>query len=264
MKIPQEILEILSHFTVKNNVLLLPPRQLDRKVYQQVNKCLENLGGKWNRKVKGHIFDHDITESFENLLLTGETENIKKKFQFFPTPRTLAEKLCDWAELERDSVVLEPSAGKGDLADVIFGYCQNITCIELNTEMGKFLAAKPYSSDVGTDFLNVTKTDYWDRIVMNPPFTRQQDIDHVLHAYNLLKDGGVLVSVMSVSWTFRENKKSVDFRDWFHGTITSYKQPCIMDVAAGTFKESGTMMPAKVIKVKKPLISPPRERRLFV
>ena len=263
MKIKPEILEILSNCTIEKNILYLPPGQLDRKIYQQVNQCLENLGGQWNRKTKGHVFDHDFEESFENLLWTGETEDMKKTFQFFPTPRSLAEKLCDWAELGSDSIVLEPSAGKGDLADVIYEHSRNITCLELNTEMERFLAAKPYSCEVGTDFLTVTKNDYWNRIVMNPPFSRQQDIDHVLHAYDILKAGGVLVSVMSVSWEFRNNKKSVDFREWLRGRITSSFQPSIMDVAAGTFKESGTMMPAKVIQVKKPSRLPARERTLF-
>lgn len=52
--------------------------------------------------------------------MTGETTDLKKQYQFFPTPRKIAEMMCDMAELDNNSVVLEPSCGKGDLADVIW------------------------------------------------------------------------------------------------------------------------------------------------
>ena len=58
-----------------------------------------NLGGKWNRKAKGHVFDYDPEDALSNLLLTGETEDLKKTFQFFPTPRVIAEELCDISEI---------------------------------------------------------------------------------------------------------------------------------------------------------------------
>ena len=53
MKISDEILGILSRCTVDGNTLYLPDEQLDRKTYTAVNKCLVNIGGKWNRKAKG-------------------------------------------------------------------------------------------------------------------------------------------------------------------------------------------------------------------
>ena len=34
-------------------------QQLDRNDYVKVNKALEALGGKWNRKAKAHLFDED-------------------------------------------------------------------------------------------------------------------------------------------------------------------------------------------------------------
>ena len=39
-------------------------------------------------------------------------------------------------------------------------------------------------------------THKYDVIFMNPPFENDQDIDHVRHAFKLLKDGGRLVSVV--------------------------------------------------------------------
>lgn len=78
MKIPDEILAILSKCEVEGNILFLPQEQLDRKTYLAVNKCLSNIGGKWNRKAKGHVFDHDPSDDLDSMLLTGETVDMKK------------------------------------------------------------------------------------------------------------------------------------------------------------------------------------------
>ena len=47
---------------------------------------------------------------------------------------------------------------------------------------------------------------------MNPPFDRERDIDHVLHALKFLKDDGRLKAVMSAGTEFRETRKAVAFR----------------------------------------------------
>ena len=103
MKIEKEILNILERCTMeigKKNIVYLPPEQLDRKTYLAVNKCLEAIGGKWSRKEKGHIFEDYPVNIFENLLLTGEVEDIKKEFQFFETPKELARQMIEMAELK--------------------------------------------------------------------------------------------------------------------------------------------------------------------
>lgn len=249
MKIKENILDILAECEIRENTLYLPQMTLDRKTYEAVNKVLVNIGGKWNRKAKGHVFDYDPTEAFESLLLTGETEDMKKTFQFFPTPRPVAEIMCDMADLKQWGNVLEPSAGKGDLADVIYERNKNLVCIELNNEMKRYLDEKPYTSLVGESFLEYKAGQIreFDRIVMNPPFSKQQDIDHIYHAYDLLKPGGILVSVVSPSPFFRTNQKSATFRNWLDCLGAE-----IVDVDAGAFKESGTLIATKIIKVVRP------------
>jgi len=249
LKIPESILNILADCRVDGTTLFLPEGQLDRKTYEAVNKCLTAIGGKWNRKAKGHVFDYEPAEALENLIFTGETEDMKKTFQFFPTPRPVAEMVCDMAEIDSTCTVLEPSCGKGDLADVIHERGpKSLIGIDINREMGRYLKDKPYATLVGDDFLKYIPGQVrpFDRIIMNPPFSKQQDIDHILHAYNLLNSGGVLVSVMSPSPFFRTNKKSVAFREWLDSCNGE-----IVDVPEGSFKESGTMIATKIIKVVK-------------
>lgn len=251
MKIAENVLDILSKCAVSGNTLFLPDEQLDRKIYEAVNKCLVHIGGKWNRKEKGHVFDYEPSEALENLIFTGETEDMKKTFQFFPTPRSVAEKMCDMAELDIHSYVLEPSIGKGDLADVIYSRgVESIFGIELNCDMKKYLTEKPYTSITGVNFLEFAEGENirheWTHVIMNPPFSKQQDIDHILAAYNLLNAGGILVSVVSPSPFFRTNKKSVEFREWLEKVNAE-----IVDIPEGAFKGSGTMIRTHIIKIKK-------------
>jgi predicted RNA methylase len=256
MKITNDVLAVLSECSTDGNVLYLPSIQLERKLYEAVNKCLTNIGGKWNRSKKGHVFDYAPADALDNLLLTGETEDLKKKFQFFPTPRNIAELMCELAELTADSRVLEPSCGKGDLADVIYEQgVAALTGIELNPDMDKYLSEKPYRTILNLDFLEFVEIfseakNHWSNelthIIMNPPFARQQDIDHIRAAFDVLNSGGILVSVVSMSPFFRTNKKSADFRDWL-----AENNADIIDVPAGAFKASGTNIPTKIIKIVK-------------
>lgn len=250
MKISDEVLDILGECRTEGNVLYLPGQQLDRATYLAVNKVLTTIGGKWNRKAKGHVFaDGDPAELLDNLILTGETVDLKKQYQFFPTPRPVAELMCDMADLDGSCRVLEPSCGKGDLADVVYEHgVEKLLGIELNPDMARYLDSKPYPTMTGVDFLSVVPTgETWNRIVMNPPFTRQQDIDHILAAYAILEPGGILVSVVSESPFFRSNKKSVDFRAFLDD---HYAEVILLE--EGAFKASGTMVRTRIIKIEKP------------
>lgn len=246
MKINTKTLDILGKCKVEENILYLPDEKLDRNEYTAVNKVLENLGGKWNKKVKGHVFDHCPADDIDSAILTGEITDKKKEYQFFPTPAELAEHLCDLAEIDGTTSVLEPSCGKGNIADAVWRRNPaKLLGIELNTDMGRYLAEKPYETRVGVDFMQYTG-ETWDRIVMNPPFTRQQDIDHVLKAHENLAPGGILVAIVSESPFFRTNKKSEDFREFLseHGAA-------IEELPEGAFKESGTMVKTRIIKIHK-------------
>ncbi len=247
MKVQENIRDILAECRVEGNILYLPDRQLDRKDYEAVNKVLTALGGKWNRKEKGHIFDYSPDEALEEVVLAGEYTDMKKEFQFFETPESLAVKLCDMAEIKSDSCVLEPSVGKGRIADEIYKRKpKGLLCIEKNESFKEVLKSKDYCVKYG-DFLELPNEMFvQDRIVMNPPFSKQQDIDHVYKAFDVLLPGGILVAVMSKSPFFRTNKKSEEFRDFLD--INGAE---IIELPEGTFKESGTMVNACVIKIKK-------------
>lgn len=244
MRIDNQILNILDNCTVNGCVVFLPPTQLDRKTYEAVNKCLENIGGKWNRKSKGHVFSEDPAELLDNLILTGETVNLKKQFQYFPTPKELACKMVEMADIKPGDVLLEPSAGQGAIVDE-FPKRNPYVLIELNPSNHKVLLNKGYSAAL-CDFLTHVPPEKYDKIIMNPPFTKQQDVDHILHAFEILSPSGTLVSVVSESPFFRENKKSVAFREFLEQNAAE-----VIINNDNAFKESGTMVKTRIIKITK-------------
>jgi hypothetical protein len=148
---------------------------------------------------------------------TLEREIIGQKFEgYFPTPKELADRVAKEAGIKPNMRVLEPSAGKGSLADAALPYLDgdksNITTIEPVSPLQNILKVKGYNVSDDRDFME-HKGEY-DRILMNPPFENMQDVDHVKHAYSLLAKGGKLVAITSESPFFSSNKKATEFRDW--------------------------------------------------
>ncbi len=204
MKIDDFTANVLANSAVEENRLYLPKMQLERKQYLAVNKVLAGIGGKWNRKAKAHIFEDCPEEVIEQILFTGEYTNQKKEFQFFETPEELAKEMIEMAEIKENETVLEPSAGRGQIAK----HLAKCDCIELNEANRKYLIENGFNV-VAEDFL--TSGRRYDVIVANPPFTKQQDIDHVLHMIKCANRR--VVSIMSAAVMFRDNKKTVAFRD---------------------------------------------------
>lgn len=244
MKIAEDVLTVLNNSRLENNVLYLPPTQLERKLYVSTNKVLELLGGKWNKKIKGHTFDSDVDELLNDAINFGEITDHKKEYQFFPTPKEIVSLMIGFAEIKNSDTILEPSAGDGAIANELISITPNIHIVELNPKMFDLL--KDFPVRLNEDFLTAKLEPVYDKVVMNPPFSKQQDVDHILKAFSLLKPGGILVSVVSESPFFRQNKKSIEFREWL-----DINNAEIFELESGAFKSSGTMVKSRIIKTVK-------------
>jgi len=167
---------------------------------------------------------------------------------YFPTPASTAKALVDAAEIEPGMKVLEPSAGKGNIADAIRRAVPDadLSVIEWNRSLQDILKTKGYTV-AGSDFLE--EKGKYDRIVMNPPFENGQDIDHIRHAYELLNPGGRVVSVMGEGGFFRNDKKAQAFREWFD-TVGGTSEK----LAEGAFKsaERPTGVSGRMVTITKP------------
>ncbi|ABO35564.1 domain of unknown function DUF1738 [Methanococcus maripaludis C5] len=163
--------------------------------------------------LKSLILEESQEEKTKRELQKLEDELIGTKIPgFFPTPKEIIKNMIDQAEIKENDKILEPSAGKGDIAELIKEETGiKADCIEINPRLQNILNKKGFET-LESDFLEFNGK--YDKIIMNPPFEKGQDVDHVRHAYNLLNNGGKLVSIMSNSVTFRSDKKYADFRNW--------------------------------------------------
>src|SRR5690606_5547682 len=106
-------------------------------------------------------------------------------------------------------------AGEGNILKGILSKTTHAVAVEINPNFISKLNDLYPAVIMERDFL-LQPILQVDRVVMNPPFSKQQDIDHIYHAFKFLKPGGILVSVVSESPFYRNNKKSVEFREWLN------------------------------------------------
>ncbi len=240
--------DILRQGEVKDNVYFLPDVQMDRKEYLKCADHLKFLGGKWNRGKKGFVFDRTIT--IEEI--SGYEEKKIKKTQFFPTPEKIADKMVQYLRLEDYHSILEPSAGRGALIKAVHKVVPDVQvrAIELDETNCKYLES--YSGNISLDCGSFFDYDIYDidRIIANPPFTKNQDIEHIKEMYECLKDGGEMVSLSSTSWQKGSQKKQVEFQKWIE-KLEEDGRCEIETIPAGEFKESGTMIETLLIWIKK-------------
>ena len=127
--------------------------------------------------------------------------------QLFPTPDAVAALLVSKAAPQIGARVLEPSAGTGALLRALPGVLPfpgnrqtacRVVAVEINQRLVDSLRADGLAQTVVcADFLQQSPEQLgrFDVIVMNPPFERGADIEHIMHARQFLAPGGRLVSV---------------------------------------------------------------------
>lgn len=216
----------------------------------------DDLVEKVNRLL-GEYYGAPIPEEREAAADDG-LHNVKttpaKNYGFFPTPDAAADALIESAMLYRCGgeprlTVLEPSAGTGNLARRAAAAGAIVDCVEMQPDLAADLrSTKLYRRVISGDFLAIQPDpgSLYDRVVMNPPFDRERDVDHVMHALGFLKPGGYLTAIMSAGTEFRETKKSTAFRALMTRMNARWR-----DLPAGSFAEVGTYCNTIILRVFK-------------
>lgn len=245
LKANQDILDIIAKSDIDDTGLTLTG-QLDRKQYEAVNKFLELAGAKWNRAAKRHMFQSGAKAKLDALLGSGEIVDEKKQYQAFYTPAAIAAALVETAGIKPGMSVLEPSAGEGAIALAARDAGAEVWCIELNPAAREALKGHGFRPN-HNDFLTVEPQHALlvDRVLMNPPFTNDQDVKHVMHAFRFLKPGGSLYAIMSPGFQWGDSRRVRSaFRDLVsnHGRVAQELPP-------GTFSESGTEVRTVIVEL---------------
>lgn len=240
--IDSEVMSVLREGRLDGQAFYLPARQLERKLYERVNKALALAGGKWNTSKKAHVFVKDPQIKLGDAIATGTIVNDKKRLQAFYTPKALAQFVAMEASVE-GHVVLEPSAGEGALADACrISEAKQVRCFEIDPDACRILENKGYQV-LCTDFLKQRPLAIYTRVVMNPPFANDQDIAHVEHALQWVMRKFILVALMG------GNQSRTKFQDLIARLRSQGREYQITPIPAGAFKESGTMIETIMLRI---------------
>lgn len=229
-------------------MVVRPTESLTDEEYNKFKPVIENLGGHWRERVKGFVFPYDTTV------------NSQEDSQYFPTPsiiaRDMAQLLVESLGDLKDIKILEPSAGRGNLAYEFAALRpeSNIVMIEPDDINYSYLEKLAEESDASMDSFHSTFEEYYadnsdtvfDGVIMNPPFSNSRDINHIKMAFSMLKPGGVLVSIISENVLYYDNKENKEFVNWLNELKAE-----IFNVPYGAFKSSGTMIDTRIIKIIK-------------
>jgi predicted RNA methylase len=182
-------------------------------------------------------------EDIRNRHIEGTAPKAVTGFNLFQTPRPIALRM---AQLIHERVgdgcrILEPSAGLGRLYEPLEALRADWMMVE---EVGECCAALRKALKRGqvkhADFLEQTTDGLggkFDAIVMNPPFKQGTDCRHILHALEMLRDGGRLVSLCYNG--VRQNQQ-------LKGIATRWEV-----LPEGSFREEGTAASVALLVIDK-------------
>lgn len=232
-----------------------------KAVYDLVKTNIDYSGGYYDHgRDSGEPADTSVAAVAIWSLISGQSEESKAadalrdkiaSLQFanipgyFPTPPAVVSLMLEHSRVEPGQTVLEPSAGSGNIADAVKEAGASVECFEVHCTLAEILRAKGHTV-TGADFIAKPPGVKYDAVLMNPPFEKGQDIEHVKAAFDTLNGNGRLVSVMSPGPFFRSDRKAVEFREWFdnHGGEK-------IELPEGAFKESGTGVSTVMIVIDK-------------
>lgn len=216
MRFPNDVLTVLTDpRTVIEGDRVQIPFEIDRSVYEQVDKVLKEMGGQWDgrKAVRAHTFPYRIAEFMRQCLKAGEFPS-KYDQGWFPTPPALATHILDMAGIGAGTTVLEPSAGGGAFTSQIVQRGGVVDAVEIDSRRAELLREQSDCNRViHGDFLGLDPLEYaepFDRIVMNPPF--KNGLDHIRHAIGFMSDDAVLVSVMTQGLMWWSDRATTEFR----------------------------------------------------
>ena len=163
-------------------------------------------------------------------------------FNLFQTPPDIADRMAAMLPNVGGGVILEPSAGLGRLYKALrrAGHAGPVILAEQSRDCCRELYDLTQEDHHVTlkqgDFLNMS-FDPVDAVIMNPPFKMGRDIKHILHAFDVLKPGGLLVSLCYNG--VKQNKQLKPLADSWEV------------LPAGSFKSEGTTAEVALITMVK-------------
>lgn len=182
-----------------------------------------------------------------------EVQHLKQKaisegvWDFYPTPTSVIETMISLAQLQPHHLVLEPSAGAGDLASAIAtAGVKRVDCFEIHPLLRQALELRSFNL-LGSDFLVAPPNPIYDHILINPPFGNNGVANHIIHAFEFLQPGGRLIS-LAHHYQLRPSQSDRHFFDWLKNKNARFK-----DLGRAFRKgDRKTDIPVQLIALTKP------------
>lgn len=223
------------------------------------------IGGHWSEVHKSFVFIKEVTTGIiqeaiqkannQNPLSKEQIE--REKLQAYFTPSKISKKMQQLAHICDNDIVLDPSAGTGNLVSGLNVPKENVFLVEPNPEFCEFLRRSGYVNVIQSTFEEALDKKVLpnniSKVLMNPPFSKQSDLKHILLAYELLNKGGTLVSIIGKNSLLERdinNQKSPTLEN-FISTCKSSKFHQIINLEPASFEESGTICDTCMIILEK-------------
>lgn len=194
-----------------------------------------------------------LAEFYGEVLPDAEPDGVKpsastavaKDLQFYWSPQAVVEAALDFAGIHSKEAysrgyqmpeyrVLEPSCGDGRIMDEL--RARGCKAMGFEYHRGRAAEARAKGHSVVTaNFLEQVPTPEFDKVVMNPPFYGRHYVQHVRHAYQFLKPGGTLVSILPATARYDHGELQGEWRD----------------LPVGSFSEAGTNVPTVLLRIVK-------------
>lgn len=248
LTITDQIREILKTAKVSNVVRL---KQMSDDEYDSIKLIMESLDTHWRQVELGFKYEcspNEIRKRINDIMKKefieiDDTKEFKIDNQFYQTPDWLAEKMVNMAGIKCGDKVLEPSAGLGAIAKYIKLKTNNLSLIEPNKDNVHRLRKMGFSVNHTTleQFykrkMRCQVLRKYDKIIMNPPFSNERDINHIRLAYDLLGNGGKIVAIMAENSLYYNRESTREFNRWLVKVNAQ-----VIPLPKNTFKESGTLV----------------------
>ena len=161
----------------------------------EIENKIRAIGVANNYQLPADIREYRLKQLLERVFEEDKSE------QFYPTPIPIVRRMIQEANIQSGMRILEPSAGKGNIADLVREMHPDVTieCIEINAIRAEILRLKGYKV-YEQDALTVTaeQAGTFDRVLMNPPFLKTLGAKHVRYMFdNLLAPNGRLVALLN-------------------------------------------------------------------
>jgi len=202
-----DALHIITGSHVRENGRAIDIRSYghEKSVQKEVESVMLSIGGVPHKKAKDSlhdfVFDYDIREVIDQIILCGYIPDYQS-YQYYPTIPAVAKAAISMADIDDTHQCLEPSAGTGGISD--FLPIDRTICVEISNIHCAILKSKGFMT-IQKDFLiwSFEESKRFDRIVMNPPFSKGRAELHVKAAANMLTHDGVLVAILPSTFIYK-------------------------------------------------------------